>query len=319
MTSGNTGIMEDQMADRCRKPRPGRAVVRQRGFWSLVTLGVSGLAWLGAASALAADSRAVEMRADSAGGALGIREVTPASIAGVYQRGGRGLRFSASEANDTVALLLETLDGRELLRITDRGPEAELLVFGEYQETVDKASLARRRQALLAQERRGLVLPEELPPLQIKQRGDIGTVYGLIALPEYDLLPWLSRALGERGYTGRDFPASLPIHLIAVGAARYKHIQVTPLVMPPVVSGKGATAWPFCPANGAFCLINNCPRSGDCFGMCGPKCTCWWWVCFDCCAHAGCAFHDANCGPDFLTCTLNFWQFFIGGCLPWWP
>ena len=37
----------------------------------------------------------------------------------------------------------------------------------------------------------------------------------------------------------------------------------------------------------------------DCLGMCGRKCSCWWWVCGDCCFHQGCYEHDLCCGRDF--------------------
>lgn len=45
----------------------------------------------------------------------------------------------------------------------------------------------------------------------------------------------------------------------------------------------------------------------QCFGMCGPKCWCWNWICEDCCLHKGCFQHDACC-QNFLTtyCLLPF-------------
>jgi hypothetical protein len=49
------------------------------------------------------------------------------------------------------------------------------------------------------------------------------------------------------------------------------------------------------------------------------KCTCWPFICGDCCAYAGCLYHDPHCGSTFEKCAANFWQFFIGGCLPTWP
>jgi len=47
-------------------------------------------------------------------------------------------------------------------------------------------------------------------------------------------------------------------------------------------------------------------RSTDCFGMCGPKCTCWRIVCGDCCWHKGCEDHDRCCRDDYwsLKCLL---------------
>lgn len=39
----------------------------------------------------------------------------------------------------------------------------------------------------------------------------------------------------------------------------------------------------------------------DCFGLCGFGCTCWSFVCGDCCVHEFCRSHD-------LCCTINFWS-----------
>ena len=43
------------------------------------------------------------------------------------------------------------------------------------------------------------------------------------------------------------------------------------------------------------------PYSNDCLGMCGRKCSCWRWVCGDCCWHYGCYQHDLCCQHDFYS------------------
>lgn len=40
-------------------------------------------------------------------------------------------------------------------------------------------------------------------------------------------------------------------------------------------------------------------RGNDCRGMCGRKCSCWSWVCGNCCFHQGCYEHDLCCDHDF--------------------
>ena len=48
--------------------------------------------------------------------------------------------------------------------------------------------------------------------------------------------------------------------------------------------------------------VNAIPKSGKitiCFGMCGPGCCCWKWVCKDSCAHRFCIDHDACCAESF--------------------
>ena len=43
------------------------------------------------------------------------------------------------------------------------------------------------------------------------------------------------------------------------------------------------------------------PRRRNCLGMCGRKCTCWKWVCGDCCWHRGCYEHDLCCDYNFFS------------------
>ena len=37
------------------------------------------------------------------------------------------------------------------------------------------------------------------------------------------------------------------------------------------------------------------PLGNKCAGLCGPGCSCWNWVCGDCCRHGGCYEHDKCC------------------------
>jgi len=54
-------------------------------------------------------------------------------------------------------------------------------------------------------------------------------------------------------------------------------------------------------------LLGNCEITdkcgNSCFGMCGPGCTCWSWVCGDCSCWLGCYEHDTYCSCD---CMLSF-------------
>ncbi|XP_019857118.1 PREDICTED: uncharacterized protein LOC109585467 isoform X1 [Amphimedon queenslandica] len=53
-----------------------------------------------------------------------------------------------------------------------------------------------------------------------------------------------------------------------------------------------------CAAGGGYCTASRCPYSrdgNDCFGMCGRGCSCWFFVCGDCCYHHYCETHDICC------------------------
>ena len=64
---------------------------------------------------------------------------------------------------------------------------------------------------------------------------------------------------------------------------------------------------------------DHCPGSNECFGMCGRGCSCWEFLCGDCCRHRGCEEHDVCCRssgfrafircwfPTGFTCAGSFW------------
>lgn len=110
--------------------------------------------------------------------------------------------------------------------------------------------------------------------------GDTHLLDDMLKLPEVAELPTLSRALGVRGFTGSDYPASLVLHKMGRQSADALGIQLKPLATQAQPNG--------------YC--QSYPNSGDsCYGMCGPGCSCWSWVCGDCCYHYGCAVHDSWC------------------------
>ncbi len=102
--------------------------------------------------------------------------------------------------------------------------------------------------------------------------------------PEYKTLPWLSRALAANGVVGSEVPSSLYLHGIALSSAQINKI-VVPDVAVPMLNARPAP----CPDQ------RKDPCKNSCFGMCGPGCTCWKWVCGDCCTHVGCLTHDVTC------------------------
>jgi hypothetical protein len=112
--------------------------------------------------------------------------------------------------------------------------------------------------------------------------GDETALAAAEATPEYAQLPWLSNALGNNGYNGRDYPSALALHMFNRGVAEKLNVKM-PKVQRPELSDETG----YCTAY---------PNSGNsCYGMCGPGCTCWSFVCGDCCYHNGCATHDSYC------------------------
>lgn len=74
------------------------------------------------------------------------------------------------------------------------------------------------------------------------------------------------------------------------------------------------------------------PNNDDCYGLCGPGCSCWQTICGQCCCYDGCRSHDGTCRNcvwyrpwNCLLCA-TFASFASGGCgtgcqstVPWEP
>ena len=53
-----------------------------------------------------------------------------------------------------------------------------------------------------------------------------------------------------------------------------------------------------CSNSDSECPKGECPEGEKCRGLCGPKCTCWYFICGDCCWNLGCYEHDRICTPN---------------------
>lgn len=58
--------------------------------------------------------------------------------------------------------------------------------------------------------------------------------------------------------------------------------------------------------HGHDCIAGLCPYETDCLGMCGLGCTCWSFVCGDCCYWPGCYQHDLYCEESFFSWSCLF-------------
>ena len=53
------------------------------------------------------------------------------------------------------------------------------------------------------------------------------------------------------------------------------------------------------PSRQKRCLSLKYNRFNKCLGMCGKGCSCWWWLCGNCCWNRGCYEHDLCCRHDW--------------------
>src|SRR5262249_39119607 len=118
---------------------------------------------------------------------------------------------------------------------------------------------------------------------------------------------FLSKELGvTHQLTGLSSPPSFQLHNMGKLIAGELKIDVG-----------GAIAQP-----AALHTAGACGESFDfgCWGMCGPGCTCWWWMCVDCNWHPGCDHHDYICylcdtcqGDNYCWSCNSGYAFVAGG------
>lgn len=209
------------------------------------------------------------------GDGVTLRVATPDRIAGSYvDAAGGGINFETARSGDNLYMHITTRSGRELIHAETTADSYHFRYLdGRLKLEVSKAWVEEVR----AEEPGG---PASQDTSQMKWTGDMAVLDEMVALPEVRSLPHLSRALGVAGYTGNAYPAVLPLHKMARQSAEALGINVEPIVT----------------ADSENSLCQAYPNAGNqCYGMCGNGCSCWSWVCGDCCYHNGCARHDDWC------------------------
>jgi len=196
-------------------------------------------------------------------------------LSGAYSdAAGNLLRFETARIGDDLYFDLTGIGGRQIIHIETVGDNYEFSYMGgALKMHTTKAFVAQARAQAEA-------APDAVSTDGFVFEGDTHALDAMLQLPEIAQLPALSRALGVRGITGSEFPASLALHKAARQSADALGINVEKLDTAQAVSGL-CSAYP--------------NSSNSCYGMCGSGCSCWSWVCGDCCYHYGCAVHDSWC------------------------
>jgi hypothetical protein len=227
--------------------------------------------------------------------------VQPSHIAGQYRRGSKGITFKSDSTEAGMSFTISTLAGIEIYSVTqDEEYIRSKLLGSRVRTTFDLSFLDDAREQKSTND-------EFFGIGGASVEGELAAVEEYLSMPERAFLPHLSRLIGQRlGYTGTAYPSTLPLHLMALSVRTDSSVVRLPKdtysTLKPI-AGAACEAYPF-PENG-------------CYGMCGPGCKCWSWVCGDCCFHTGCAVHDDYCrtwlGFAHPYC-IDFWiPFLIGG------
>jgi hypothetical protein len=217
---------------------------------------VAGVVFLVGCAGTSDEPGAVKM-----GAGLTLSHATSERLAGQYDREGVVVSFDSVRTGNTFRFEIRGADGRSLIRGEMLGTTFVTHVLDDrlvlsYQDSVEQG---------------------------VTYSGDQAALGDLERSPESAILPWLSRQLGEFGYNGRDYPASLALHQFSRSVAERLNVEVPKMEI-------------MTPAEGEAGYCQAYPNQGNqCYGMCGRGCSCWSWVCGDCCYHSGCARHDSYC------------------------
>jgi hypothetical protein len=203
-----------------------------------------------------------------------VRVGTPERLTGDYVTpSGSNITFDTARSGDTLFLHVATPQHVLIHAETTATSYVFRYLDDRLTLTVDKAWIAQ----VQLEGADGAAAQDES---QMHWNGDMTVLDEMLAIPEVKDLPMLSRTLGSMGFTGSSFPASLALHKVARQSADALGINVQPMAQ--------------ASAENSYCEAY--PNSWDqCYGMCGPGCSCWSWVCGDCCYHYGCAVHDSWC------------------------
>lgn len=237
-------------------------------------------------------------------------------ISGGFRYGKTAIAFELTASETVQRLVVRDAAGRDLLVHTQTGDMLSMSVFdGAASMFVDMAKVRESQQLTEVPEgeRRPFVVDGS-----VLQFGDQAEFERFESVPEATALAWLSRALGMRGYTGRDYPVTLRLHVLASNIADSRQLKI-----PSGEANNRGTAGSAAHAarpDGACEDLRGDPHHNDAYGMCGPGKSCWEWTCGDCCCHDGCKSHDWTCRnchwytPWNCTLCATFTSMMAGGC-----
>jgi hypothetical protein len=225
-------------------------------------------------------------------GTLSFTSKTSALVAGVYTNGGSTLRFSISPS----ALSLADTSGMPLLSFQSSTSGSVTGIWLGGQATVN-----------------GWIDANDDD--HETDQGDVdAATAALFARNDFLLLPSLSPALAAQGADASLLPVTMRLHSLASQGSLGAGIDATGSTLaeyPSMCADMGGA--PGAKRLGAAACqdLQSDPYCNNCLGMCGPGCTCWRWVCGDCCWHRGCYRHDLHCRrcdkrhkKDCLLCVL---------------
>lgn len=248
-------------------------------------------------------------------GVLHISTLTENSVEGEYRESAtseRGIRFVSSP--DTLAIT--TLDGAPLLIADEPRAEGSLRVVSiagqtfvqhkkEEKSPVGYSVPTSMEDTIKSVRSKPRVYARSLEGLDPETHSTFAesSIQNLLIQPEVDLIKPAAFALGAQGINGKEYPAILPFYLAALQLEKIsanKNSEADSFSVPSSWYNRRRFQRQTC--------LRSCPPcpNDDCLGMCGLGCTCWSFLCGDCCYHLGCFGHDQCCRQQFFQVVCLF-------------
>ena len=266
-------------------------------------------------------------------GGLTVIVITPEELQGEYYGSVGGIHFQTTVNSSYVTLSVTTESGVPVVNIlhpvdlsmTMMGVKSTNFLVMENQPGQDKYM--------------GYVIPNNLTNLmhsmmvgqgnmsnEVLQQLDNKTVdetrqsslENLASSQEALLIIEAAKALGNKGVQGSDYPSAMSFYQLALQLANARQADVSSFTQRSTEPRQKRAMQ--CSNVDAVC--EQCPfrrYSNNCFGMCGKGCTCWRFVCGDCCVHQYCLTHDQCCadrGFFSFACLSVAWRVRFGSSCP---
>ena len=265
--------------------------------------------------------------------------VTQEQLQGEYYGTEGGIRFSSTVNATYVVLSVTTTTGEHVVYIVH--PLASnmtmmgvndtnfLVMEHDQQNHINYDDYVIPRDAMNLMEsvmaRNGRMTDDMLQKLDNKTMNKTrrSVIYNLAMSYEATLIIEAAQALGDRGIMGIDYPSVMSFYQLALRLASFRDNEAGDSF----ASDSNSRGYQHrqqrnvrCSSNGASCPAGRCPfrsEGNNCFGMCGPQCTCWRFVCGDCCVQQYCRTHDQCCadrGFFSFACLSVAWRVLGSRC-----
>ena len=253
-------------------------------------------------------------------GGLTVIVITQEQLQGQYYGSAGGIHFQTTVNSSHVSLFVATESGEPVLNIlhhvdlsmTMMGVKnATFLVMESksghktYMDYVIPNTLTNLIQSMMVGQVNNMStdIVQQLDNKTVAQTRQ-SSLQNLASSREAALIIEAAIALGEHGIQGTEYPAAMSFYQLALKLARAGKEVASSFTLNTKVNKEPRKK------RGVVCsnvddVCERCPfqydvngYSNNCFGLCGYGCSCWHFVCGDCCLHQFCLTHDKCCADN---------------------